>query len=231
MEEKQTPAYYAILSADVRYDKKITPNAKLLYAEITALTNQKGYCWSSNSYFAELYGVSNTSISKWISQLVENGYLTSQLIYKDGTKEILNRYLRLVKGGIEENLNTPIEDKLKDNTTLLNTTSNISLCYVDEEQFLKDWNEARVKVLKVKASNISFLTPQERTDFNLIKDNFTIDQFKNGMRGLLKQKDMYPSNILRPKHFLSDMNIEKYIDAFVNESQLYETKNKYDVKL
>lgn len=231
MEQKQTPAYYAILSADVRYDKNITPNAKLLYAEITALTNQKGYCWSSNSYFAELYGVSNTSISKWISQLVENGYLTSQLIYKEGTKEILNRYLRLVKGGIEENLNTPIEDKLKDNTTLLNTTSNTSLCYVDEEQFLKDWNEARVKVLKVKASNISFLTPQERTDFNLIKENFTIDQFKNGMRGLLKQKDMYPSNILRPKHFLSDMNIEKYIDAFINESQLYETKNKYDVKL
>ncbi len=231
MEEKQTPAYYAILSADVRYDKNITPNAKLLYAEITALTNQKGYCWSSNSYFAELYGVSNTSISKWISQLVENGYLTSQLIYKDGTKEILNRYLRLVKGGIEDKLNTPIEDKLKDNTTLLNTTSNISLCYVDEEQFLKDWNEARVKILKVKESNISFLTPQENTDFNLIKDNFTIDQFKNGMRGLLKQKDMYPSNILRPKHFLSDMNIEKYIDAFINESQLYETKNKYDVKL
>jgi len=106
-----------------------------------------------------------------------------------------------------------------------------SLYYKSAKEFLEDWNTARVKILKVKESNMTKLTTQENTEFNLLKDNFTIDQFKNGMRGLLKQKDMYPSNILRPKHFLSDMNIEKYIDAFVNESQLYENKNKYDVKL
>ena len=32
--------------------------------------------------------------------------------------------IRKVKGGIEEMLPTPIEDKLKDNTTSINTTSN-----------------------------------------------------------------------------------------------------------
>jgi len=31
------PNYYAILTSEVRYNQKLTPNAKLLYAEITAL--------------------------------------------------------------------------------------------------------------------------------------------------------------------------------------------------
>ena len=70
--KKDYPSYYAIIPANVRYDKKLTPNAKLLYSEITALCNKKGYCWSTNKYFAELYDVSNTSISKWISSLVDN---------------------------------------------------------------------------------------------------------------------------------------------------------------
>ncbi|PJI09512.1 MULTISPECIES: helix-turn-helix domain-containing protein [Clostridium] len=117
-------SYYAIIPANIRYDRRITPNAKLLYGEITALTNEKGYCWASNAYFAELYNVSKTSISKWIKQLIDCEYLKSVVIYKEGTKEILNRYLTILIGGIEEKLHTPIEEKLKDNTTLINNTIN-----------------------------------------------------------------------------------------------------------
>ena len=122
MENK--PNYYGIIPSNVRYDKRLTPNAKLLYAEITALCNDKGYCWANNKYFADLYEVSTTSISKWISSLIEFGYLTSTINYKKGTKEILNRYLRLVTYPIEEKLNTPIEEKLKDNNTIINNTIN-----------------------------------------------------------------------------------------------------------
>ena len=60
MENKKN--YYAIIPADVRYNKNLTPNAKLLYGELTALSNKEGYCWASNSYFAELYKVSNASV-------------------------------------------------------------------------------------------------------------------------------------------------------------------------
>ena len=130
-------SYYAIIPANVRYDSRLTANAKLLYGEITALCNEKGYCWARNSYFSELYGVSKTSISKWISQLIEYGYIFSEIKYREGTKEIENRYLKLVKDPINEssipieeklkgslrNVKNPIEEKLKDNNTS-NTTSN-----------------------------------------------------------------------------------------------------------
>ena len=33
--------YYAIIPANVRYDINLKPNEKLLYGEITALSNQK----------------------------------------------------------------------------------------------------------------------------------------------------------------------------------------------
>lgn len=128
--KEDNPSYYAILTAEVRYDKRLTPNAKLLYAEIIALANQKGFCWSSNSYFAELYGVSTTSISKWVSQLIEFKYLKREIVYKKGTKEVSNRYLTLVTHPPQEKLKTPPrkvnhppQEKLKDNTTL-NTTYN-----------------------------------------------------------------------------------------------------------
>lgn len=123
-------SYYAIIPANVRYDKDLTPNAKLLYGEITALCNQNGYCWAGNTYFAELYEVSKISVSKWVNQLVAKGYLSSTIQYKEGTKEIEYRYLRIINDPIKENFNTPIrkvkdpiKEKLKDNTTVNNTSN------------------------------------------------------------------------------------------------------------
>ena len=85
---KDKPSYYAIIPANVRYDKRLTDKAKLLYGEITCLTNKTGECWASNQYFADLYGVSKQTISNTISLLIKYGYITSELIYKDGGKEV-----------------------------------------------------------------------------------------------------------------------------------------------
>lgn len=118
-------SYYAVIPANVRYDKELTPNAKLLYGEITALCNEKGYCWATNEYFAELYGVSKKSISKWIKDLIDKKYIQSELIYKEGSKEILHRYIRIVPYPMEEKFHTPMEEKVKDNNTYINNTYNI----------------------------------------------------------------------------------------------------------
>lgn len=69
-------SYYAIIPANVRYDKNLIPNAKLLYGEITALCNEKGICRFSNQDFADLYNVNKISISHWMKNLVNQGYIT-----------------------------------------------------------------------------------------------------------------------------------------------------------
>jgi hypothetical protein len=123
-------SYYAIIPATVRYDKDLTPNAKLLYGEITALCNEKGFCWATNQYFAELYNVSKMSISNWIKQLTHKGYISTEIIYKEGTKEILHRYIRILGEGSKDILDTPTQDildtptqkNLKDNNTGFNNT-------------------------------------------------------------------------------------------------------------
>lgn len=85
--------FWSILTAEVRYDKRLKPNAKLLYSEISALTSRDGYCWAKNEYFAELYGVGTETVSRWISQLKKFGYLEVELENKPGGFE---RKIRLV---------------------------------------------------------------------------------------------------------------------------------------
>lgn len=122
--EETKPNYYAILPADVRYDKNLTAKEKLLYAEITALSNKEGYCWASNSYFAELYNTTDRTIRTCITNLVNNGYINRELIYKKDGKEVEKRILTLRKNFSvpqEENFLTPQEENFLYNNTSINT--------------------------------------------------------------------------------------------------------------
>ena len=118
-------SYYAIIPAFVRYDQNLTANAKLLYGEITALCNEKGYCFARNKYFADLYGVSNVSISKWINQLKDYGYIKIKMIYKEDSKQIetremyitnFNEVLKESSGGIKEKFKDNIYNNINNNT-------------------------------------------------------------------------------------------------------------------
>ena len=71
----EKPSFYAILPADVRYAEDLTSLQKILYAEITALTNKEWYCYAGNSYFAELYKKDPTRVSKTISDMQKKWYL------------------------------------------------------------------------------------------------------------------------------------------------------------
>lgn len=131
-------SYYAIIPASVRYDNRLIPSAKLLYGEITALSNERGYCWASNDYFAQLYGVSKTTIKSWLKSLEDNGHINRRVRYRPGTKEIEIRWISICTPRQEnlptpvgkpadprqENLPTPRSEICPDSTTSFNNTNN-----------------------------------------------------------------------------------------------------------
>ena len=131
----EKPNYYAIIPANVRYDKNLKANEKLLYGEITALSQLSGRCFAGNEYFAKLFDVTTIAVSRWISNLVKHGYITRVLEYKEGSKQIINRYLTLSLDPLNNSVNDlltkklpPINQKVKDNTKNynninINTTS------------------------------------------------------------------------------------------------------------
>lgn len=84
------PAYWALIPASVRYDRDLPANAKLLYGEITALSNRKGYCHAQNAYFCELFGLSERSITRLLSDLAKGGYVRIDVI-RSAENEVIER--------------------------------------------------------------------------------------------------------------------------------------------
>jgi len=137
------PNYYAIIPAEVRYNKKLTPNAKLLYAEITALCNMNGKCTASTEYFCRLYEVSRVSIQKWLKILEDNYYIKRVNIYKLGSKEIDKRVITLV--------NIPTQEKLTDNTNI--NINNKNITYSNRKALFKKPTLDNVKSYCIERNN------------------------------------------------------------------------------
>ncbi|WP_300753757.1 helix-turn-helix domain-containing protein [uncultured Brachyspira sp.] len=114
--------YYTIIPSSIRYDKRLKSLSKLIYGEIAALTNDKGYCWANNNYFAEIYSVSKDTISRSVKQLEKYNYI--KCVY-DKTKQnnekrkIYIKKFNLVpaKNPIQysENFSDGIDKKAEDN--------------------------------------------------------------------------------------------------------------------
>ena len=155
----EKPNYYAIIPAEVRYSN-LKPNAKLLYGEITALSGKLGYCYATNNYFAELYGVSKNTISSWISDLKKLGFINVN-VERNAKKQIIKRCI-----GITKKMDSPIHKKMKGNNTSINNTSNINITkekFISEvmsydypkdmlEDFINYWTEGKKKMRYQKQS-------------------------------------------------------------------------------
>ena len=81
-EQNVKPSYWAVLPATVRYDEKIPASAKLIFAEISALTEKRGFCYASNEYLMQLFGVSERTLQRHLKALEGRGYI--QILDGDG---------------------------------------------------------------------------------------------------------------------------------------------------
>ncbi len=199
--------YYAIIPAIVRYDNHLNGNAKLLYGELTALANERGYCWATNQYFANLYNVSKRTIISWLKQLEERNYIKMQIFYKPNSKMVDRRHIYILpyptdtefytpseenfitygknhQEGDEENFTTPSEENFTENNTLINNTKNNTKNIYSVEQsstmselFEKVWKTYPKKTNKKKAKE-QFLKK--------IKSDEDFERFKTGYKAYLK---------------------------------------------
>lgn len=123
MKNQPNPSYYANIPAPVRYDRTIPPNAKLLYGEISALANKEGYCWASNQYFADLYGVQMSRASEWVTMLSKAGYI--RLVTDGKNRKIYLAeapMLRKKSKDASEKVEAYASEKVEDNITSINIT-------------------------------------------------------------------------------------------------------------
>lgn len=66
---------WAILPAMVRYDKNLPANAKLIYAEIAAKSDEDGCSFCHNKHFADKFGLKPDTVSSLIKRLADAGYI------------------------------------------------------------------------------------------------------------------------------------------------------------
>lgn len=131
---KDKPNFYAVIPASVRYDSELSSSEKLFYAEITAMSQKEGYCWASNSYFAELYDVKPPTVSMWVKSLKEKDHVIVE--YEREGKQIKGRkiypiqkieipYSENRKGGSQK-IERGYSENRKENNTSKNNIPSLS---------------------------------------------------------------------------------------------------------
>tara|TARA_R110002049_G_scaffold309180_1_gene518103 strand:- start:4952 stop:5662 length:711 start_codon:yes stop_codon:yes gene_type:complete len=110
---------------EIWLSKDLTLQEKVFLVEISSLDNSKG-CYANNKYFSDFFGISKTRVSLVIKSLVDKKYITSKIIYKEGSKQILNRVLNISYRPYLTKVKEPTQQKLKDNNTVNNTVNKIS---------------------------------------------------------------------------------------------------------
>lgn len=161
-ETRIEPNYWAVIPADVRYDKKLKDKAKFLYAEISALCNKDGYCYATNKYFADLYGVAKETISRLLTQLKERGYIEVRIELDKETKQVKRRLIYLLTKKsipLDNSLHGGIDQKVKENNTSINNTINILVDFFNELNVypkVTKVTEGRKKKIKARLNDVGY---------------------------------------------------------------------------
>jgi hypothetical protein len=124
---------------DIWLNEDLGWTEKLLLVEIDSLA-KNGECFASNEYFAKFFGLSKDRISKMITSLNRKGLLEVNLVYKEGSKQVDKRIIKVNPIGenahtprrkrldpLGENAYTPLGENAEDNnTSFINTINNTS---------------------------------------------------------------------------------------------------------
>jgi len=214
------PNYYAVITAEVRYDTRLTPFAKLMYAEVVALANKEGYCWANNSFFAKNYETTERTVQRALSLLEEYGY-----IYKEITNNNTERklYITMTKQseGVDKTVSTSPDKKVIQNTT----SKNIKKEYIykrDLEDFGKFWNKLQGRKLQKPAALKAYVQ---------IDTEFSAEELAQKFNELLHSREEkyvpYPQKWLKNEGWNDEIKEESSGKAWVSDSGVYRDADGY----
>ena len=223
MENNLPSSYYAIIPAYIRYNKELKFAERLMYGEITALSNKEGYCFASNRYFADLYGVSQSTISRWISHLAELGSLHVEIIRND-KKEIVERRIYVVDNPYMQNnqypyvqnSTYPICRKSKDNIINNNMLDSFFYYIINKEKKIpKEFENLESQILEV-LENYEMIFTEEILKYMRTENIEKVKVISYSLALTVKE------NV---SHLLYKMNREQIISLY-DECKLRESQNK-----
>ena len=146
--EKGIGSYiYSLIPISILRDNRLTSLEKLLLIQIISLCKQKGYCWATNKYFAELNNVSRTTISKSVNNIAASNYINIQY-----EKENLNNSKRKIEltpvlnnqiKRIKEGFDTSIKEKFKQYNK--NNDNKIDKIYTKDENGNEYWHGVKIE--------------------------------------------------------------------------------------
>lgn len=128
-------------------DNRLTSLEKLLLIQIISLCKQKGYCWATNKYFAELNNVSRTTISKSVNNIAASNYINIQYEQQNLNNSkrkieltpVLNNQIKRIK----ESFNTSIKEKFKQYNK--NNDNKIDKIYTKDENGNEYWHGVKIE--------------------------------------------------------------------------------------
>lgn len=124
---------YAICFNEWSLDQDIKNELGLLLI-ISSLTAEKGYCFASNKFLAELFETTEETISRKIKKLEKKNYIATE--YEKRGTQIISRKIRLTKISMDDyqKYQWTIDENVKDkNTSINNTSINNKRKYIKEK--------------------------------------------------------------------------------------------------
>lgn len=79
MKNPNSVSFYAILPAPVRYCEDLSSTEKLVYAELSAMVDDKGFCSPTNKQLGDIMGLQVRAIIASITNLRKQGFIQTYL--------------------------------------------------------------------------------------------------------------------------------------------------------
>lgn len=239
---------YIRIPINILKDPNLNDGEKLLLSLLIFMSNGVNNCYPSNDYLAKFLNVSKKTISVRINSLKNKGYILvnleieeKQIIkryikimkkYFDKSKntkskpmeEIVNTYGRILPEGMEENVNTPMEENVKDKKKSIK--NNIENIYIDKfEIFRKEYSTIckRVKGNKVELDNLIKKHKNYLDIINYLYDNR--DELIKYMKSTYSEPKYTPGlNVFINNSIWEHYETNKEAELYAEEKKIQERK-------